>query len=135
MTAEPFEQHRELRDAREQSAASREILAALSRDVTNPGAVLDTVVESVTRLSGAQAAQLFLLAGDVFQVSRVSAHTPENYREYLREHPISRDRTSIVGRAAELAARKVDLPAFGSPTRPASAINFSRSHTQSSWPS
>ncbi|MBI3216713.1 MAG: GAF domain-containing protein [Mycobacterium sp.] len=101
MTAQPFEQRRELRDAREQSAASREILAALSRDIANPGAVLDTVVESATRLCGAQAAQLFLLEGDVFRVSSVSAHTSADYRGYLLDHPISRDRTSIVGRAAQ----------------------------------
>ena len=44
-TRAAFELHRELRDAREQSAASREILAALGRDVNNPGEVLDTVLE------------------------------------------------------------------------------------------
>jgi hypothetical protein len=74
------EQHRELRDAREQSAASREILAALGRDVANPGAVLDTVVENATRLCGAHAAQLFLLDGEVLRLSRVSGSTPEDYR-------------------------------------------------------
>ncbi|MET0473002.1 MAG: ATP-binding protein [Mycobacterium sp.] len=96
-----FELHRELRDAREQSAASREILAALGRDAANPGAVLDTVVEYATRLCGAQAAQLFLADGDVFRVSRVSAGTTDDYRQHLVDHPIGRDRTSTVGRAAE----------------------------------
>ena len=94
-------QHRELRHAREQSAASREIIAALGRDVDNPGAVLDTIVEYATRLCGARAAQLFLTDGDVFRVSRVSGETPEDYREYLLNHPIVRDRSSTVGRAAE----------------------------------
>src|SRR3954454_5505549 len=92
-----FRQAKELRDARHQSAASREILAALSRDVANPGAVLDIVVEYAARLCGARAAQLFLLDGDVFRVSRVSGETPEEYRQYLREHPIARDRSSAVG--------------------------------------
>ncbi len=96
-----FRQAKELRDARHQSAASREILAALSRDVANPGAVLDIVVEYAARLCGARAAQLFLLDGDVFRVSRVAGETPEEYRQYLREHPIARDRSSAVGRAAE----------------------------------
>ena len=45
-----FRQHQELRDARHQSAASREILAALGRAVANPGDVLDTVVEYAARL-------------------------------------------------------------------------------------
>ncbi|MGJ6126653.1 ATP-binding protein [Mycolicibacterium sp. Y3] len=96
-----FQLHRELRDAREQSASSREILSALARDVANPGAVLDTVVEYAARLCRARAAQLFLLSGDMFHVSRVSAETPEEYRRLLVAHPIARNRLSTVGRAAE----------------------------------
>jgi signal transduction histidine kinase len=95
-----FRHHQELRDARYQSAASREILVALGRDVANPGAVLDTVVEYAARLCGAQAAQLFLLEGDVFRLSRVAGGTSDEYRKYLLDHPIARDRSSIVGRAA-----------------------------------
>lgn len=94
------EQDRELRNAREQLAASSEIIAALANDVVNPGAVLDTIVDAATRLCGAQAAQLFLFEGGEFRVSRVSANTPEHYRDYLAEHPIARDRFSTVGRAA-----------------------------------
>jgi signal transduction histidine kinase/ActR/RegA family two-component response regulator len=96
-----FDLHRELRDAREQSMASREILAALGRDLANPGTVLDTIVEHATRLCSAQAAQLFLVDGDTFRVSRVCGETPDDYRQYLLQHPIGRDRSSTVGRAAE----------------------------------
>lgn len=92
---------RELHDAREQLAASREILAALGRDVSNPGAVLDTVLEYAARLCGAAAAQLFIRDDDVFRLSRVSGETPEEYRRYLLAHPIARNRLSTVGRAAE----------------------------------
>ncbi len=91
---------RELQDAREQSAASREILAALGRDIANPGAVLDTVLEYAARLCGARAAQLFLVDGDTFRVSRVTGETSEDYRQYLLDQPIARDRSSTVGRAA-----------------------------------
>ncbi len=94
-------QHQELRDARHQTAASREILAALGRSAADPGDVLDTVVEYATRLCGARAAQLFLLEGDVYRLSRVAGETPEEYRNYLRDHPIARNRMSTVGRAAE----------------------------------
>jgi signal transduction histidine kinase len=94
-------QHQELRDARTQTAASRGILAALGRSAADPGDVLDTVVEHATRLCGARAAQLFLLEGDVFRLSRVAGETPEEYRNYLRDHPIARNRMSTVGRAAE----------------------------------
>jgi signal transduction histidine kinase/CheY-like chemotaxis protein len=96
-----FEQHRELRDAREQSAASREILAALGRAGANPGEVLDTVLEYAARLCEADAALLYLLEGDVFRLSRVSGEIPQEYRDYLLDHPVARNRSSTVGRAAE----------------------------------
>jgi signal transduction histidine kinase len=95
------DQDRELHDAREQLAASREILAALGRQAFDPGAVLDTVLEYAARLCGAAASQLFIRDGDVFRLSRVSDETPEEYRRYLMAHPIARNRSSIVGRAAE----------------------------------
>jgi signal transduction histidine kinase/CheY-like chemotaxis protein len=98
--SDQLELDRELRDAREQSAASREILAALARDAANPGSVLETVLEYAARLCGARAAQLFLLDGDVFRVSRMTGETPEEYRQYLMEHPIARNRSSTVGRSA-----------------------------------
>jgi signal transduction histidine kinase/putative methionine-R-sulfoxide reductase with GAF domain len=94
-------ERQELRDAREQSAASREILAALGRDVANPGEVLDTVLEYAARLCGAQAAQLYLLEGDVFRLSRFSGEIPEEYSRYLLDHPVAKNRSSAVGRAAE----------------------------------
>ena len=94
-------QNRELHDAREQLAASREILAALGRDVSNPGTVLKTVLEYAARLCGAAAAQLFIRDGDTFRVSRVSDETPEKYRRYLMANPIAPNRMSTVGRAAE----------------------------------
>ncbi|MGZ6778910.1 MAG: GAF domain-containing protein, partial [Mycobacterium sp.] len=92
---------RELHDAREQLAASREVLAALGRHAFDPGAVLDTVLEYAARLCGAAASQLFIRDGDVFRLSRVSDETPEEYRSYLMAHPIARNRSSTVGRAAE----------------------------------
>jgi signal transduction histidine kinase len=94
-------QNRELHDAREQLAASREILAALGRDMSNPGSVLETVIEYAARLCGAAAAQLFIRDGDTFRVSSVSGETPEDYRRYLMANPIARNRMSTVGRAAE----------------------------------
>jgi hypothetical protein len=96
-----FRQHEELRNARHQSVASREILAALARDVGNPGAVLDTIVEYAARVCGARAAQLFLRDGDVFRLLRVSGETPADYGNYLMDHPIALNRSSTVGRAAE----------------------------------
>jgi signal transduction histidine kinase/ActR/RegA family two-component response regulator len=90
-----------LKDARHQSKASQKILAALGRAVANPGDVLDTVLEEAARLCEAQVAQLYLLEGDVFRLSQVSGEIPEEYRKYLEDHPVERNRSSAVGRAAE----------------------------------
>jgi signal transduction histidine kinase/ActR/RegA family two-component response regulator len=82
VTRESFRQ--ELKDARHQSSASRKILAALGRAVANPGDVLDTVLEEAAQLCEAQVAEI-----------------PEEYRKYLEDHPVERNRSSAVGRAAE----------------------------------
>jgi signal transduction histidine kinase/ActR/RegA family two-component response regulator len=99
VTRDSFRQ--ELKDARHQSKASQKILAALGRAVANPGDVLDTVLEEAAQLCGAQVAQLYLLEGDVFHLSRVSGEIPEEYRKHLEDHPVVRNRSSAVGRAAE----------------------------------
>src|SRR5258705_8088704 len=91
----------ELKAPRHQSKASQKILAALGRAVANPGDVLDTVLEEAARLCEAQVAQLYLLEGDVFRLSQVSGEIPEEYRKYLEDHPVERNRSSAVGRAAE----------------------------------
>src|SRR5438132_11437770 len=44
------------------------------------------------------------------------------------------DALPIFGRAALAAASSVDLPAFGNPTSPTSAINLSSSHNQRDSP-
>jgi signal transduction histidine kinase len=95
------ELHQALRDAREQSAASREILAALGRAGADPGAILDTILEHAGRLCRAQAATLYIPEGDVFRLSRATGKIPEEFRRYLLDHPLARNRSSNVGRAAE----------------------------------
>ena len=97
---DPLGQGRELRDAREQLGATREILVALGRSGADPGAILDTVVERAARLCGAQVGQLYLREGDVFRLSRVSGKMPEAFRRYLEDHPVALNRLSSVGRAA-----------------------------------
>ena len=103
------ELHLALRDAREQSAASREILAALGRAGAKPGEILDTILEHAAHLCRAQASQLYLLKGDVFRLSRVSGEIPTEYRKLLLDQPLARNRSSIVGRAAE-EMRTIQIP-------------------------
>jgi signal transduction histidine kinase len=89
-----------LRDAREQSAASRQILAALGRADADPGAILDTILERAEILCRAQAANLYIPEGDAFRLSRASGKIPEEFRRYLQDHPLARNSSSTVGRAA-----------------------------------
>ena len=49
---------RELRDVREQFAATKEILSALGRSGADPDSVLDTIVARAAALCRADAAQL-----------------------------------------------------------------------------
>ena len=103
------ELNQQLRDAREQSAASREILAALGRAGADPGDILDTVLEHAARLCRAQAATLYVPEGDAFQLSRDTGKIPEEFRRYLLDHPLARNRSSTVGRAAE-EMRTIQIP-------------------------
>jgi signal transduction histidine kinase/ActR/RegA family two-component response regulator len=89
-----------LRDAREASLASREILHALGRERDASGKILDTIIERAARLCRADAAFLFMLEGDVFRLSRVSGTVPEEYSEHLIAHPLERSRASLLGRVA-----------------------------------
>jgi signal transduction histidine kinase/CheY-like chemotaxis protein len=91
---------RELRDAREHLAATHEVLVALGRSGDDPSAVLDVVVERAASLCEARAAQLYLIAGDEFRLARVSGPHAPQMREYLLQHPLSLDRTSLSGRVA-----------------------------------
>jgi signal transduction histidine kinase/ActR/RegA family two-component response regulator len=89
-----------LQDAREQSLASREILLALGREAGGSEQILDTIVERAARLCRADAAQLYLLDGDVFRLSRMSGEVPEEFRRYLPDHPVERSRATLLGRVA-----------------------------------
>ena len=89
-----------LRDAREQSLASREILLALGRERGGSEQILDTIIERAARLCGADTAQLYLLDGDVFRLSRMSGEVPEEFRRYLPDHPVERSRATLLGRVA-----------------------------------
>ena len=89
----------QLRDALEQSRASKEIIEALGREGDSSGRILDTIVERSTRLCRADAGQLYLLEGDVFRQTRTWGVSAE-FREYIRGHPVQLSRSSLLGRVA-----------------------------------
>jgi signal transduction histidine kinase/ActR/RegA family two-component response regulator len=89
-----------LRDAREQTLASREILLALARERGASGEILDTIIDRAARLCRAEVAQLYLLDGDVFRLSRLSGRVSDEFRQYLLDHPVQRSRATLLGRVA-----------------------------------
>ena len=98
-----------LRDAREQSMASREILAALGRADADPEAILDTILERAAHLCRAQAATLYIPEGEVFRLSRDTGKIPDEFRRLLQDQPLARNRSSTVGRACE-EMRTIQIP-------------------------
>ena len=96
----PLGPGRELRDAHEQLAATREILVALGRAGADPDQILDTVVARAERLCGADATSLYLRDGEAFRISRVSEGIPREWREHMQQHPVVVNRLSAVGRVA-----------------------------------
>jgi signal transduction histidine kinase/CheY-like chemotaxis protein len=92
---------RMLLDVQQQAAATREILEALGRAGADPSGVLDTIIDRALHLCRAQVAQLYLLDGDTFRLSRISGDAPEDFIRYVEDHPMGRSRDSLLGRVAE----------------------------------
>ena len=91
---------RDLDDAASQLAATNEVLTALGRSGSDSGVVLDTIVERASALCRADAAQLFLVDGDVVRLSRRAGHTAQRWIDQVSREPIAISRDSLVGRAA-----------------------------------
>ena len=90
----------ELAEAREQLAATSEVLAVIGRSASDLEGVLETVVESARRLCGADAGQIFLVDGDRYRFAYGSGMTSE-YREFIANNPVVLDRGTLArpGRA------------------------------------
>src|SRR6476469_6657144 len=86
-----------LAEAREQLAATSEVLAVIGRSASDLEGVLETVVESARKLCGADAGQVFLVDGDRYRLAYGSGMTAE-YREFIADNPLVLDRGTLVGR-------------------------------------
>jgi signal transduction histidine kinase/CheY-like chemotaxis protein len=87
----------ELAEAREQLAATSEVLAAIGRSVSDLDAVLETVVESARRLCGADAGTVLLVDGDRYRMAYASGMTSK-HREFMVTNPLILDRETLAGR-------------------------------------
>ncbi len=80
MAAEVERLRGELAEAREQVAATSEVLAVIGRSASDLEGVLETVVESARRLCGADAGQIVLVDGERYRLAYGSGVTSE-YRD------------------------------------------------------
>jgi signal transduction histidine kinase len=89
---------RELAEARQQQAATADVLKVISRSSFDLQAVFDTLIDSAGRLCRAEQASLDLSDGGKFRIVATYGFPP-GYMEHMDAHPIPHDRTSISGRA------------------------------------
>ena len=97
MAAETERLSNELAEAREQLAATSEVLAAIGRSASDLEGVLETIVESARKLCGADVGLVFLVDGDRYRFAYGSGMTSE-FREIITNNPLLLDRGSLAGR-------------------------------------
>ena len=87
----------ELRESLQQQTATADVLKVISRSTFDLQTVLDTLVESATRLCDATDALIFSPDAEVYRVAARYGFSPK-FQEYNLENPITVDRGSVVGR-------------------------------------
>jgi len=89
----------ETKEALDRELATGDVLKVISRSAFDLEPVLASVLESATRLCGAQHAHVMRYDGERLRLAASHGGDP-GMMEHIREHPLALDRTSIAGVAA-----------------------------------
>jgi GAF domain-containing protein len=115
---------RELKEAREQQAATGEILASLTRSTLDAKPVFDAIVRNLQRLFGTRLAMVQLLSGKMVHVV-AAAHEAE-FKRLIEQYPRELDENTSSGRAIISKQIIQFAPVVGNPAVPPITQQFAR---------
>jgi signal transduction histidine kinase len=124
-----LEAAQELREALEQQAALRDVLGVISRSPFALDPVLDTVIQSAVRLSGADSGSVSRVENGVGSVAAHVGMTDEavaSMAELYRAHPLVPGRRSLTGRVL-MDRQSVQIPDVSADPDYEDSANYPRS--------
>jgi GAF domain-containing protein len=89
----------ETQEALERESAIGQVLASIARSSFDLHRVLQTVIESASRLTHADDGNIMREEGGTFRVAAYTAGVPESFQEILNKRPFHAERGSVMGRA------------------------------------